>query len=231
MSPLLSLLFAGSLLAADADTPASLRYLRPDADRYVLESEVTTTARSKGTTYVSRTTHGEETMTLTLHLDDKGMVRGAEAVLEKGKASSKAVLDLRGGKASLKRGDKTDLFEVPKDPMVTTAPDWSDIFTLVRRYDARKGGKQQFAGLWIHPTKPRLLLTFTIERTGRDKVTVKDKIVELTRYRVYLRSGEYLVWARADGTVCKLIAKGAKAVPVVLEGYEEATRNLGRTKP
>lgn len=62
-------------------------------------------------------------------------------------------------------------------------------------------------------------------------MTVKDKTVELTRYRIQLRSGDYLVWARPDGTVCKLIAKGAKAVPVVLEGYEEATRNLGRTKP
>ena len=229
MSSLLWTLLGCSLLAAaDAEKPPTLRYLRPEEKRFVLESEITTTTTSKSTTYVSRTERGEEKTTLTIRSDTKGKARVALVVVEKGRQRNTAQLDLTGPRAKLKRGGTTDFFKAPANPIVTTAPDWSDIFALVRRYDASRGGKQEFPGLWIHPRKPLLTLTFTIERAGTDRVTVKDRPVELTRYRVHLRSGDYLVWARPDGVVCKLIAQSAGAVPVVLEGYQEATRNLPR---
>lgn len=227
MSPLLwTLLGCGLLSAADTEKSSTLRYLRPAGNRFVLESEVRITTAEKSTTYVSRTQRGEEKTTLTILYRAKGEVRVAEVVTENSRQSKTAQLDLTGPVAKLKRGGATDFFKAPANPIVTTAPDWSDIFALVRRYDASRGGKQEFPGLWIHPRKPRLSLTFTIERRGTDKVTVKDKPIELTRYRVHLRSGDYLVWARPDGVVCKLIARRAEAVPVVLEGYEKATRNL-----
>jgi hypothetical protein len=224
MSPLVWTLLGWGLLAApDPDKPAPLRYLRLEGDRFVLESEVLTT---KGGTYTSKTTRRDETLTLTIRHGEKGEPLMADALLEKGKQSKKAVLDLTGPTAQLKRGGTLDLFKAPANPVVTSAPDWSDVFTLVRRYDAAKGGKQEFAGLWFHPALPHRILTFTIERTGTDKVMVKDKPVELTRYQAHLRSGDYIVWALPDSVVCKLMGREAKAVPVVLEGYEEATRNL-----
>jgi hypothetical protein len=128
--------------------------------------------------------------------------------------------------ARLKRDGTTDLLQAPANPVVTTAPDWSDIFELVRRYDAGKGGKQEFPGLWFHPTRPLRQLTFSVERVGDDRVKIKDGGQKLGRYRVTLRSGGYLVWARADGRVCKILPGGGRAVPVVLEGYEEATSRL-----
>jgi hypothetical protein len=42
-----------------------------------------------------------------------------------------------------------------------------------------------------------------------------------------LRSGEYLVWAQPEGIVCRIVSRRAGAAPVVLQGYEEATRRLG----
>ena len=228
MSPLVwTLLGCGLLAASDADTPAPRRYLRPEGARYVLESEVRTT---KGGTYTSKTIRGDETLTLVIRHGDKGEPLIADVVLEKGRTTKKATLDLTGPTATFKRGGIIDLFKAPAEPVITSAPDWSDLFTLVRRYDADKGGKQVFAGLWIHPTLPYRTLSFTIERAGSDTVKVKDKPVELTCYQVHLRSGDYLAWALPDGTVCKLFGRAEKAVPVVLEGYEEATRKLEAPK-
>jgi hypothetical protein len=210
----------------EAEKPKPVRYLKPDGDRFVLESEVTDTATSAGSTYVSRTVRGRETMTLTIHRAKNGTVLGAEMVHQKGEVRKTASVDLRTEPAKLKRSGVTDLVKVPANPVVTTAPDWSDVFELVRRYDAKKGGKQEFPGLWFHPSQPTLMPTFTVERSGVDGVKVKNEAQELTRYRVGLRNASYRVWARAEGRVCKILPEGERAVPVVLEGYEEATRGL-----
>ena len=209
-----------------AEKPATLRYLRPEGGRYVLESEVSTTATTEGSTYVSKTVRGKETMTLTVRRGKDGKVLWAEAVQVKDGQRRKATLDLRVEPAQLKRGGVTDLLKVAANPVVTTAPDWSDVFELVRRYDGARGGKQEFAGFWMHPSQPHLTPTFSVEKLGKDTVKVDGKEQQLVRYRVKLRSGAYLVWAREGGPVCKILPGGAKAVPVVLEGYEEATRGL-----
>lgn len=227
MTPLVCLLFGSFLVAqAEAEKPKPVRYLKPGGDRFVLESQVTITATPTGSTYVSRTVRGPETMTLTVHRDKDGKVFAAEIVQQKGEVRKTASADLRTEPAKLKRGSVTDLVRVSANPVVTTAPDWSDIFELVRRYDAKKGGKQEFPGLWFHPSQPHLTPTFAIERVGTDTVKVKGESQELTRFRVSLRNASYRVWARADGRVCKILPQGERAVPVVLEGYEEATRGL-----
>jgi hypothetical protein len=232
---LLPILAALALLpAAEPEKPAPLRYLRPEMGKFVLESEVTVTRGDGGTVYVSRTERPNEKMTLTLRLDGDGRLRSAEALREAAN-KRRAVLTLRGGKrGDLKRDGTTDFYDdLPPDPVVTTAPDWSDIFQLVRRYDAAKGGKQEFAGLWIHPVEAMRRLTFTVERLKTDPVTVKDPTtkkdeeLKLERYQVKLRSGDYLVWADPSGRVVKLMGAGPKGTPVVLEGFEEATRALG----
>jgi hypothetical protein len=216
MSPTVwTLLGCGLLTAADADKPAALRYVRPEGDKFVLESEVTATTSPQGTVYVSR-----------LRATPGGKVLSAEAVLQQGRDRRTAQLNLEGPMPRLKREGVTEFVKAPRDPVVTTAPDWSDVFQLVRRYDADKGGRQEFSGLWFHPSQPLTTPTFTIERLGGDTVTVNDRPVELSRYKVQLRSGDYLVWARPDGVVCRLAAQRPRPVPVVLQGYEEATRDL-----
>lgn len=215
------LLFA-SLLGDNPSESATLRYLRPSGDTLVLESEITATA----TSYISLTDRGTQKMTLKLTLDKDKTITKAEAVLETKDSRQRAILLLEGKKARLTRGEKVEEFEITADPVVTTAPDWSDIFLLVRRYHADKAGKQEFAGLWIHPSKDTLKLNFTIEHVGQDSIVVKGERVKLDRYRIRLRSGDYVVWADSSRTVVKLMPANAKAGQVVLEGYEKSTGGL-----
>jgi hypothetical protein len=215
---------------ADAEKPVPVRYFRLVDGQFVLECEVTTTRSDKGTTYVSRTDHGgDKNATLTIHFDPKNRLEAAEVVQEMAKGKKTASLTLQGENLQLKHDTISDYYKVTGDPVVTTAPDWSDIFQLVRRYDGKMGGRQEFPGVWFHPTEPLKLLTFSIERVGNDTLALKDKAVVLDRFRVKLRSGDYLAWAETTGRVCKLVSLGDKPMPpVVLEGYEEATRELGK---
>ncbi len=227
MSYLLPLLAGCALLwAAEPEKPAPLRYLRGAGGKFVSESEVTTISTNTGTTYVSVTDRGVEKMTLTLHYDKKHRLTDAEAVLSSPEGRKTATLTLQGKMATLKRGSTADFLKVAEEPIVTTAPDWSDIFQLVLRYDGKKGGLQEFAGLWIHPALPAQTPTFTIERAGSDAITAKEKKVMLERYVVRLRSGVYRVWADAPGRVYKIVQPGPRGITVVLEGHEETTREL-----
>jgi hypothetical protein len=232
MSALLPILAGCALLpAAEPEKPTPLRYLRPAMDRFVLESEVVTTLTDDGPVTVSRTTRPDEKMTLTLRYDRSGRLAQAEVVQEMKNTKRSAVLILGQDGAQLKRGGVTDfLKDVPAEPVVTTAPDWSDVFQLVRRYDGAKGGKQEYRGLWIHPVQDTRPLTFAVERVGGDSVTVKEKdkevAVKLDRYRVTLRSGDYLAWTDPSRRVVRLVPASGKGDPVVLQGFEEATRSL-----
>ena len=225
MTRILCVLLGCAVVGQGAEKPAPVRYLRLAGGRYVFESEVTTARTPDGSTSVSRTVRGAETMTLTVQRDKGGRVLRAEIVQQRGKERNTASLELTAGRARIQRGGVTDLVKAPDNPVVTTAPDWSDIFDLVRRYDAKKGGKQEFAGLWFHPTRPPLLLTFSVAKVGVVAVKVKGKEQQLDRYQVRLRSGGYRVWARGKQVV-KILPAGARAVPVVLQGYEDLTRGL-----
>src|SRR5262249_40942817 len=120
----------------------------------------------------------------------------------------------------------TERLKVAADVVVTTAPDWSDVFSVVRRYDQGKGGKQTFAGLWIHPTQDVRQLSFTVEAEKDEASEAEGKKVPLKRLRVTLRSGAYLVWADAAGKVYLLMPPGKPASAVILEGCEKATSGL-----
>jgi hypothetical protein len=225
----LMLVAAGLWPAAEPEKPPPLRYWRPaGGGKFELETEIAGRRTADGLTAVSTTPRDDGTMRLTVRYDAKGRLTGAEAALGTAQGSRKVTLTVQEGQAQIKRGGVTDLFPVTADTVVATDPDWSDVFQLVRRYDAGKGGRQQFAGLWVHPVEPPEALTLTIEHLGTDKVTVEDRTVELDRYRVHRRGGDCLVWADPSGIVCKLLPAGPRATPVVLEGFEQATRNLGR---
>ncbi len=225
MTPILCLLLGPALAGQAGPKPPPARYLKREGERFVLECEVTTTATPDGPAYVSRTVRGTETMTLTVQRDRAGRVVRADLVHKRGEQSRAASLEVGGERAKIKRGGTTDFVKLPDNPVVTTAPDWSDVFELVRRHDAKKAGKQEFPGLWFHPAQPHLLLTFSVEMVGADTVKVRNEEQRLDRYQVGLRSGAYRVWAR-EGRVVKILPAGAKAVAVVLEGYEEATQGL-----
>jgi hypothetical protein len=217
-----------SLLLADDGKTTTLRYVRPGGGGWVAESEITVTRSDAGTRYVSKTTRPRETMTLTVLRDPKGQLREATLVQEAGEARSTASLSVREGKVLLSRdGGVSEIPGAKPDAIATTAPDWTDILDMVARYDAEKGGKQEFAGVWFHPKQPTLTPTFSIEKVGTATIQVSGKEQTLTRYQARLRGGSaYAVWALPDRRVCKILAAGGKGAPVVLQGYEEPTREL-----
>jgi hypothetical protein len=208
--------------------PTLLRYLKPAGGKLVPESEVTETRTNGQTVYVSTTERGEERTTLTISFDRPGKPARAEVVAEgpRGRRTVEVTFEKQG--ARIKRGGGiTDFLNVGTDPVVTTAPDWSDIFQLARRYDRAKGGRQEFPGLWVHAVQPPRVMTFSIERTGGDSLTVGDRKVTLDRYKINLRSGDYVAWADADGRVYKLFPAASPKAFVVLDGYADAARALG----
>src|SRR5262249_61483227 len=92
--------------------------------------------------------------------------------------------------------------------------------------DPKKAGKQEFTGLGVHPTRPTLTPKFTIEKVGEDKITRNGVEPRLGRFRVRLRASTVTVWVLPGARVCRILPEGKGAVPVVLEGYEAATRGL-----
>jgi hypothetical protein len=217
---------SASVAAAPPVKGADLRYVRAVKDRFVLESRVTEVPTKRGTTYVSLTDRGSEKMTLTVRFDDRRRAIDAEAAHQT-KQGTKTVRVVFGQKeAVLTRKDRTERLAVTPDVVVTTAPDWSDVFLVMRRYDHGKGGKQAFAGLWIHPTQATLRLTFTAEAEKDETIAVGDRKFALKRFRVTLRSGAYLVWADRSGRVYRLAPPGKPAAAVILEGFERATQDL-----
>jgi hypothetical protein len=106
-------------------------------------------------------------------------------------------------------GKKLQEFAVPAGVIVTSAPDWTDVVLLCRRFDRAKGGKQSFAALWIHPEQPAQLLTLTIERDG--DVALDGGKLKLTRLLIHLRNrSAYYAWATTDGTLVRLLPAAAK---------------------
>ena len=155
--------------AAAPPTPGlTLRYVRPSKDRFVLESRVTEVTTREGMTYTSLTDRGSEKMTLTIRFADNHRVRDAEAMQQTTKGKQTVAVVFKDNEAILMRQGKTERLKVPADVVVTTAPDWSDIFWVIRRYDQARGGKQSFAGLWIHPVQPVRQLSFTVAPEQED---------------------------------------------------------------
>jgi hypothetical protein len=221
-----ALILAGWFLAAGEENTPALRYLRPEGGRWVLESEVRQKKTQEELVFTSRTERRNETLTLTVTRDASGKLSQAEIVHKTGQTTTTARLQRQGEELRLTRGKETSVVKAPLDAVVTSAPDWSDIFQLVARYDSKKAGRQQFAAIWFHPSRPTLTPQFSVERVGEDAIKLSGKEEKLIRYRVTLRSGGYRVWARPDGLVCKILAGGDRAQPIVLEGYEEATAGL-----
>jgi hypothetical protein len=225
--------------AGENEKPQSFTYVREGTGQVLAEWEVAASSSEQGATYASRSTRSKDDATvLTLRYDGKHRLRSAEVVHEVGKAKQTATLTLEvSGPVQLKRGTVTEFLRLPENPVLLLSADGTDLlpsdaFQLVKRYDARLAGKQEFPGYWLRaepgPGKAAQAPKFSIERVGDDRIMQSGKEIKLARYRVRLREGDYLVWADPAGLVLKLVRLDPRApLAIVVKDYAEATRELG----
>lgn len=206
-------------------------YVRPTAKGFAPECTIKIQDRKGDWRIASETTRGDTRMTVSTNYDAKNELLYSTAILMTGQEQAKAVVDRRQGKAAvLRTGKPPELFAVPAGVIVTSAPDWTDIFLLCRRYDRKAGGKQKFTGLWIHPKQPPQLLPFTIERVGAEEIEHEGKTMELDRFVIGIRGpNPYIAWVDSSGILVRLLSTPFKeGTPngLVREGYEQSTRTL-----
>jgi len=224
-----ALLAAAALPAHAREAPKeTTRYVRPAGDRFVTECAIV--RAGDGWTIVSRTDRGKARMEVEARYGAGDRLTSAHVTLVNAGKTAKAEIAVKDGKATVTRpGQPPQDFDAPPGTVVTSAPDWTDVFLLCRRYDRKAGGKQEFPALWAHPTQPARRLTFTVERQGTDSIEHGGKKVELGRYLIRIRDGSaYAAWADAEGKMVRLIPLPLKGAPagLTLEGYEKGTAGL-----
>jgi hypothetical protein len=208
-----------------------VRYLRLSPDKTAAECVFTLQRGDKSWSINSVTEPGSTKMTVTARYDAQDTLTKADATLTKGKKTVAARVEVVDGKAKVKRdGQDAQEFDVPRGVLVTSAPDWTDTFLLCQRYDRPKGGKQEFAGLWIHPEQAAQRLTFSIERLGGDTIEHDGKKLELDRNLIHIRNNsKYVAWTDDKGRMIKLMSlpfKENAGTELVLEGYEKSGARL-----
>jgi hypothetical protein len=211
--------------------PTTLHYLISVDGEYKPESDVTITKTDKGTTCVSKTVQDKVSTMLSSNYGPDGKLTSAAVAIEElpsGKSRAVTVLWHEGGTLEIKKKSGSDLMKVMGEPVVFTTPGSSDVVGLIGRYDLKKGGKQQFSGVWIHPAENCQTLKLTIEHVDdKETISVQGKKIALHRFVVRLRGGEHLVWMDSDGVVIKIVKNQLKSPAVVLDGYQEAAKGLG----
>jgi hypothetical protein len=216
----------GIASACGAEPTQSYRFVRPAGDKFVTECTFAVTRDKAGWSITSRT--GQ--MEVEAKYDSEDRLQSAKATITKGKSSKSATVQVKDGWAKIERaGADAQEFDVPKGTIVTSAPDWSDVFLLCRRFDRTKNGKQEFPALWIHPEKPARRLTFTIELHGTDRIEHDGTGIGLVRYQIHIRDNSaYMAWAHADGRMVRLLPLPVKdsAAGMTLEGYEKSAGGL-----
>ena len=237
MNPLFPFLVIAALAAGqqvtstDTSTEIKARYLRLGTNPPATECTFTLRLTNAGWSIDSVTGRGKTQLTVASSNDDRGFLGAATATLLADDQKKMVRVEAREGKAKvLRAGQAAQELEAPKGVIVTSAPDWTDTFLLCRRFDRKKGGKQEFPGLWIHPEQPAQNLTFTIERQGADAIDHEGKKIDLDRFLIRIRNNSpYAAWANEAGTMIKLVSlpfQEGKSVELVLEGYEKSAGKL-----
>jgi hypothetical protein len=201
----------------------TFRYLRPTAKGFVPAARITLRTTTDGWSIESVTGGGEREMNVSARYDGKDNLLSASATLHLEDAKAAALVKVTKGVARVEAKGAVQEVPVMAGTLVTSAPDWSDIFLLCRRYDARAAGKQEFQGLWIHPEQKTLALKFTIEREGADEIEHAGKKSDLGRYRIQIRGpNPYMAWADEHGVLVKLVPLPAKeGNGLIREGWEK----------
>jgi hypothetical protein len=189
--------------------------------------------QNNGWNIESATKRGNLSLTVTARYDKDNRLTGASAVLTRPNEKSAVTVDIVDGKARVKRPEKpAQELDAPQGVIITSAPDWTDALLLCRRYDRAKGGKQEFAALWIHPEQEAQRLTLSIERLGSDQIEHEGQKLELSRFAIRLRGNSlYTAWADAKGRMIKLIpgpatANKAPEYELVLDSFEKSATTL-----
>ncbi|MBM3996729.1 MAG: hypothetical protein FJ303_21625 [Planctomycetes bacterium] len=206
------------------------RYVRLGGKQAEFECEITHTKTKTGTTINSVTGRGAGKLTLTARYDAEDNLLSADAMRIIAGEKATATVTVKDGKAIVKRQTNTETVDIAKGIIVTSAPDWTDIWLMCRRYDRAKGGKQTFPGLWIHPVENTGRWDFTIEKAGDDVIEHDGKKRTLDRFTVTIRNAsQYVAWADDRGRLIKLVPKNTKMpYAIVLDGHETSSLQLIR---
>jgi hypothetical protein len=221
-------------LACAVDTPdggTRTLYLRPTAAAFTRECTFTIHREAASWKISSVTGRGQNQLTVEASYDKDNHLREASASLMEKETVRVGQVKVHDEKAAVQReGQPPQTFDVPPNVIVTSAPDWSDVFLMCQRYDQKKAGKQEFAALWIHPVQPAQRLTFSAEKAGSDTIEHDGKKVELVKLTLRIRGNSaYAAWADEAGRMIKLVPLPYKAEAknwLVLEGYEKSTAEL-----
>ena len=217
--------------ATEPAATEKVRYVRPAGEQFVTECEFFLTRTDQGHTIASTTRRGNLKMSVTASYKDADALIVADATMWTGEQKKTATVRVDAGKALIERpGQKPLTLAAPPGVIVTSAPDWTDIFLLCRRYDRKRGGRQAFAGLWIHPEQPCKELKFFVERQGADTILHDGQKRNLDRFTIQLRGNStYAAWADAQGTLIKLVPLPYKDGAMnwfVAQGYERSAAAL-----
>jgi len=211
----MALAAGGASLAPGQEKPTVQKasFVRPMGKEFIPECEIAITRDAASWSIESVTTRGETRMTVRASYGNGNILREASAELRQGDTLSAARATVADKLVRVRRHDGTEQ-ELPHAAgiIVTSAPDWCDIFMLCRNYDRKAGGRQKFPALWLHPTQPAQVAVFAIERQGTQAILRDGKPMQLERFRVEIRGGSaYVAWANTQGELIKLAPLPFKA--------------------
>lgn len=210
------------------ESSKTFRFLKVSGSEFVKETEIHLLRTQESFVVTSITQRGDQTLTVTSRFDSKNALTSASVTLRRGKRAQSASVRVTDRTARVLRdGNETNELACPGGVIVTSAPDWTDAFMAVRRYDLKGSTTQKFSGLWIHPTREPLALTLKLTRLGHDSVILCNKSVNLDRFLLVLRGGSrYIVWRNQQGQLARLVPAMKGSGGIVLAGWERATRDL-----
>ena len=217
-----------TLHGTDQRESETIRYLRVSGSEFVKEFEIQLTQTEQSFVVKSTTQRGEQTLIVSSQFDANNTLVSARVSLRRGERAQSASVRVTNRTARVLRdGNKSDELACPSGVIVTSAPDWTDSFMAVRRYDPKGSATQTFPGLWIHPTREPLELTIKLTRLGHDSVMLRNKSTILDRFLLVLCGGSrYIVWRNQQGQLVRLVHAMEGNGGIVLTGWERATRNL-----
>jgi len=217
-------------IESDADSRVEMQYLRRSADGFIPESTIQFgEKRDSRRVIVSRTDRGSEQLEIVAQFEPAGRMIDAVVTMQRGpeRQSASAIWERDTVRVTRADGSVREL-DCPDSVIITSAPDWTDAVLLVKRYDRQRRGRQEYAGLWIHPIQEPLRLQFSIERVGEDVVQRDAAEFTLDRFLIVLRGGSrYLAWGDARAQLVRLMSEGRPASGIVLAGWELSAWSIG----
>ena len=157
-------------------------------------------------------------LTVDARYDSSDRLVDAQAALRNG---GKARVETSGDRAKISAPGREDQeVDAPPGIIVTSAPDWTDVFRICRLWDRARAGRQTFPGLWIHPVQPAQRIAFSAEWVRRDRL----ESLELDVLSIRLRGNSaYRAWVDPAGRMIKL---ASSSTMLVLAGFDAAAAAL-----